>query len=65
MPSPHQPPDEPWSAPESGTVRDPTSGNGPSDRGNSPGKPYPKSGRHRPGPDDPRRDDPSEAGEEP
>jgi hypothetical protein len=23
----HQPPDEPWSAPESGTVRDETSGN--------------------------------------
>ena len=27
----HQPPDDSWSAPESGTVRDETSGNEPSD----------------------------------
>jgi len=30
-----QPPDDPSSAPESGTVRDDTSGNNPADRGNA------------------------------
>jgi putative Mg2+ transporter-C (MgtC) family protein len=38
MPKPGQPPDDPSSAPESGTVRDPTSGNQPSDRGLNPGQ---------------------------
>jgi hypothetical protein len=46
-----QPPDDVDSAPESGTVRDETSGNQPSDRGRQAGE-----GRSR--------DDPSFAGEE-
>jgi hypothetical protein len=62
---PGRPPDDPSSAPESGTVCDETSGNRPSDRANAP--------QHTAVPDrnkhahDGRRTggDPSEAGEEP
>jgi hypothetical protein len=35
---PGRPSDDVWSAPESGTVRDDTSGNQPSDRGVNPGQ---------------------------
>ena len=59
MPNKHcQPPDDVSSAPESGTVRDDTSGNAPSDRGYNPGQNADK--------DDPRRekDDPCVASEE-
>ena len=63
---PGRPSDEVWSAPESGTVRDETSGNQPA---NQPGRPAP--GRRHDGdknhpdqhPDNPAVDDPSVAGE--
>ena len=62
MPSPHgRPPDDPSSAPESGTERDPTSGNQPSDRANDPrdpGRRATPAGQGQPS------DDPSTAGEE-
>jgi len=53
---PGRAPDDVWSAPESGTVREDTCGNQPSERNNGPG--------HRK-PGDPAMDDPSYAGEEP
>jgi hypothetical protein len=53
-----QPLDEVWSAPESGTVRDDTSGNAPSDRGFNPGQGTNKNGNPLP------KDDPSVASEE-
>lgn len=56
MPSPHQPKDDPSSAPESGTDRDETTGNQPSDRGANPGQ----KGGNTSG----RKDDPSVASEE-
>ena len=55
MPKSGQPPDDASSAPESGTVRGPTSGNQPSDRGVNPGQ---KDAG------EPEKDDPSVAGEE-
>jgi hypothetical protein len=52
------PSDEVWSAPESGTVRDDTSGNAPSDRGFNPGQGSAEN-------DNPQvKDDPSVASEE-
>jgi hypothetical protein len=53
-----QPSDEVWSAPESGTVRDDTSGNAPSDRGINPGQGSAKSKGTQ------EKDDPSVASEE-
>jgi hypothetical protein len=53
-----QPPDDVSSAPESGTVRDDTSGNAPSDRGLNPGQ------GTAPGDNTPEKDDPSIASEE-
>lgn len=55
---PGQPPDDVSSAPESGTVRDDTSGNAPSDRGLNPGQGCARS--HEPL----EKDDPSVASEE-
>ena len=55
MKKPGQPSDDVSSAPESGTVRDETSGNKPSDRGNNPGQKT----------NDQKKDDPSVASEEP
>jgi hypothetical protein len=52
-----QPPDDVSSAPESGTVRDDTSGNAPSDRGCNPGQGVPLDSTQE-------KDDPSIAGEE-
>ena len=57
-----RPADDPSSAPESGTVRDDTSGNAPSDRGVNPGQKRPTPDRGKPGA--PKGDDPSVAGEE-
>ena len=57
---PHQPPDDPSSAPESGTVRGPTSGNNPAhpnERGNLP----PDHGDRGPDERQDRKDDPSTA----
>lgn len=57
MATPGRPSDDESSAPESGTVRDETSGNNPSDRGLNPGQ--------KPGPGDRmEKDDPSVASEE-
>lgn len=53
-----QPSDDVSSAPESGTVRDDTSGNAPSDRGYNPGQMADK------GENAPQKDDPSVASEE-
>ena len=53
-----QPSDDVWSAPESGTVRDDTSGNAPSDRGLNPGQGSAKNDKT------PEKDDPSVASEE-
>ncbi len=53
-----QPSDEVWSAPESGTVRDDTSGNAPSNRGINPGQESAKSKNKQ------EKDDPSIASEE-
>ncbi len=53
-----QPSDEVWSAPESGTVRDDTSGNAPSNRGINPGQGSAKSDKAQ------EKDDPSVASEE-
>lgn len=53
-----QPSDEVWSAPESGTVRDETSGNAPSDRGLNPGQGSIQSDNTA------EKDDPSVASEE-
>lgn len=53
-----QPSDEVSSAPESGTVRDDTSGNAPSDRGYDPGQ------RTEPRDKSAQKDDPSVATEE-
>jgi hypothetical protein len=53
-----QPSDDVSSAPESGTVRDDTSGNAPSDRGLNPGQGV------APGDNTPEKDDPSIASEE-
>ncbi len=50
-------PDDPSSAPESGTIRDDTSGNKPSDRGYDPGQTASPT-------DHPDKDDPSVASEE-
>ena len=55
---PGHPSDDVSSAPESGTVRDETSGNAPSDRGCNPGQ---KAGKKE---DATQKDDPSVAGEE-
>ncbi|HTU90357.1 MAG TPA: hypothetical protein VMF69_09810 [Gemmataceae bacterium] len=55
---PGKPSDEVWSAPESGTVRDDTSGNAPSDRGINPGQGSAKSDEEC------QKDDPSVASEE-
>lgn len=52
------PSDEVWSAPESGTVRDDTSGNAPSDRGVNPAQGSAKSDKST------EKDDPSVASEE-
>jgi hypothetical protein len=52
------PSDDVWSAPESGTVRDDTSGNAPSDRGLNPGQGSAKNDSSR------EKDDPSVASEE-
>jgi len=52
------PSDDVWSAPESGTVRDDTSGNAPSDRGFNPGQGAGKNINPLP------TDDPSVASEE-
>ena len=54
---PGHPDDRVSSAPESGTDRDETTGNQPSDRGNNPGQRRQSDPRQRP-------DDPSVAGEE-
>jgi hypothetical protein len=60
-----QPPDDVSSAPESGTVRDETSGNQPSNRGVNPGQgSAPLSHGHRPPGLPPEKDDPSIASEE-
>jgi hypothetical protein len=48
-----QPPDDVSSAPESGTVRDETSGNAPSDRGYNPGQKHQPASEPRLEPDDP------------
>jgi hypothetical protein len=56
----HQPPDDVSSAPESGTVRDDTSGNAPSNRGNNPGQKRAASSQ----PNEQDADDPSIASEE-
>jgi len=53
-----QPPDDVSSAPESGTVRDDTSGNAPSDRGFNPGQAAATPGNTT------EKDDPSIASEE-
>ena len=53
-------PDDASSAPESGTVRDDTSGNAPSDRGLNPAQKRPAPARDTP----PDKDDPSVAGAE-
>ncbi len=53
-----QPPDDTSSAPESGTVRGPTSGNQPSDRGVNPGQGKSSAGKTE------NMDDPSIASEE-
>lgn len=58
QPKTNQPLDDVSSAPESGTVRDDTSGNNPSDRGCNPGQPA--SGRD----EKTSKDDPSICGEE-
>ncbi|MHB1423374.1 MAG: hypothetical protein ACYC3I_09325 [Gemmataceae bacterium] len=55
---PGQPSSEVWSAPESGTVRDDTSGNAPSDRGQNPGQGAAENGTPK------KTDDPSIASEE-
>lgn len=55
---PNQPSDDVSSAPESGTVRDDTSGNAPSDRGLNPAQGCAKCD------DPPEKDDPSVASEE-
>jgi len=55
---PGQPSDEVWSAPESGTVRDDTSGNAPSNRGINPGQGSAKNDNKQ------EKDDPSVASEE-
>jgi hypothetical protein len=55
---PGQPSDEVWSAPESGTVRDDTSGNAPSNRGINPGQGSAKNQTTQ------EKDDPSVASEE-
>jgi hypothetical protein len=55
---PNQPSDDVWSAPESGTIRDDTSGNAPSDRGHNPGQGAAENGNA------PHKDDPSIASEE-
>ena len=55
---PGQPSDDVSSAPESGTVRDDTSGNAPSDRGCNPGQTAGKSDNSS------EKDDPSIASEE-
>lgn len=55
---PGQPSDDVSSAPESGTVRDDTSGNNPSDRGLNPGQGAAKNSNPQP------KDDPSVASEE-
>jgi hypothetical protein len=57
MNKPGQPSDDVSSAPESGTVRDDTSGNAPSDRGHNPGQMAGKD-------DATQKDDPSVASEE-
>ncbi len=64
-PSRNQPPDDPSSAPESGTIRDDTSGNQPAAPNERPPQAEAMSGRktNRPG-DKPQKDDPSVAGEE-
>jgi hypothetical protein len=60
-----QPPDDVSSAPESGTVRDETSGNQPSDRGLNPGQGrHPAEPRGRQARPAPAVDDPSVASEE-
>ena len=53
-----QPSDDVWSAPESGTVRDDTSGNAPSNRGVNPGQEAAKNDKPQ------EKDDPSVASEE-
>ena len=53
-----QPSDETWSATESGTVRDDTSGNAPSDRGVNPAQGSAKNDKWS------EKDDPSVASEE-
>ena len=58
-----RPPDDPSSAPESGTPRDTTSGNNPSDRANDPrAAPATAKGKQKRG--GKQGDDPSVAGEE-
>jgi hypothetical protein len=60
-----RPSDDVWSAPESGTVRDSTSGNQPSDRNFDP-RTQAEHQRGKPTPGEvPGRDAPSFAGEEP
>jgi hypothetical protein len=60
-----QPPDDVSSAPESGTIRDETSGSAPSDRGNAPPPRRPAADRNNPRPANADgRDDPSLAPEE-
>ncbi len=54
---PGQPPDDPSSAPESGTVRDDTSGNNTARRGDDPGQREPATAPRK-------NDDPSSAPEE-
>ena len=60
MPSKKQPPDDVSSAPESGTERDETSGNQPSDRGINPGQSSAPTRNKQPI----EKDDPSIASEE-
>ncbi len=65
MSTKHQPPDDVSSAPESGTVRDDTSGNKPSDRGLNPGQGVSPGGRKGSLQGQPTaKDDPSIATEE-
>ena len=60
-----RPSDDVWSAPESGTERDETSGNNPSDRGINPGQGRALSGQGQNRPDEPEGiDDPAIASEE-
>jgi len=59
--TPRRPADDPSSAPESGTVRDDTSGNAPSDRGNAGPTTRPPAAKSG---DRADRDDPGTAGEE-